>query len=233
LCIAHTNVYLVEDEGRVLIVDAGLPSFWKPLRSALAALGRSPADVVGVVLTHAHFDHVGVARRIQREWHVPVLVHPGDEHLAAHPYSYRPERARLLYPLQHPGGLKPLLDMAVAGALVVRGVSDTTALTASTSLPIPAIVLPTPGHTDGHVAIHFPDRDAVITGDALVTLDPYTGGTGAQIVARAATADSPQALHSLDALATTGSTIVLPGHGEPWRDGIASAVSAARHRGAH
>jgi glyoxylase-like metal-dependent hydrolase (beta-lactamase superfamily II) len=105
----------------------------------------------------------------------------------------------------------------------------------SPAVPLPAssTIVPTPGHTDGHVALHFPDRDALIMGDAIVTLDPYTGGTGPQIVARAATADSPEALRSLDAIVATGASILLPGHGEPWTEGAESAVAAARARGAH
>ena len=91
----------------------------------------------------------------------------------------------------------------------------------------------TPGHTYGHCALHLPGRDAVISGDALVTLDPYTGQPGPQIVAGAATADSAQAIASLDRLAATGASVVLPGHGEPWTAGVASAVELARERGAH
>lgn len=233
LCIAHTNMYLVEHGDRVLLVDAGLPSFWRPLVDALTAIGRRPSDVDGVALTHAHFDHVGIAKRIRQEWRVPVWVHSGDIRLAAHPYSYRPETARLLYPLRHPGGLRPLAAMAAAGALVVPGVREVTVLSPGAPLPGRPTIVPTPGHTAGHVALHLPDRDALLVGDAIVTLDPYTGGTGPQIVARAATADSPEALRSLDALVATGAGIVLPGHGAPWTDGIASAVRAARARGAH
>src|SRR5215207_7996074 len=62
----------------------------------------------------------------------------------------------------------------------------------------------TPGHTLDHCAQHFPDRDAVIVGDAFVTLDPYTARTGPRVVALAATADSERARASLDALAQTG-----------------------------
>ena len=95
----------------------------------------------------------------------------------------------------------------------------------------PTVVF-SPGHTYGHCALFFPERDAIITGDALVTLDPYTAQTGAQIIAGAATADSEMALASLSALAATRARIVLPGHGEPWRAGIGAAVAAARAVGA-
>jgi glyoxylase-like metal-dependent hydrolase (beta-lactamase superfamily II) len=88
-----------------------------------------------------------------------------------------------------------------------------------------------PGHTYGHCALHLPDRDVLLVGDALVTLDPYTGRTGPRIVAGAATADSDLALRSLDALAGTGARLVLPGHGEPWRDGAPRAAELARAAG--
>ncbi|GAB2969855.1 MBL fold metallo-hydrolase [Frigoribacterium salinisoli] len=230
---ADTNLYLVEHGDRVLVVDAGLPAVWPELVAALRRLGRTPADVDGVLLTHAHFDHVGTIRRVRREWQRPVWVHAADERLTRHPYRYAHERARLRYPLLYPAALPALWRMTRAGALAVHGIDDATLLTPAVPLPEGAAIVPTPGHTAGHVALHLPDRDAVLVGDALVTLDPYTGGTGPQIVAGAATADSAQALRSLDALVATGAGTVLTGHGAPWGHGIAAAVAEARRRGAH
>jgi glyoxylase-like metal-dependent hydrolase (beta-lactamase superfamily II) len=89
----------------------------------------------------------------------------------------------------------------------------------------------TPGHTYGHCSLHFPGRGAVIAGDAVVTLNPYTGHRGPQIVAGAATADSKTALSSLDALAATGAQTVLTGHGPAWTDGVARACELARAAG--
>ncbi|MGT2425014.1 hypothetical protein [Amnibacterium kyonggiense] len=89
-----------------------------------------------------------------------------------------------------------------------------------------------PGHTFGHCALHLADRDVLLTGDALVTLDPYTGRRGPRIVAGAATADSVANLRSLGVLETTFARIVLPGHGDQWRQGIRTAVELARTAGA-
>ena len=58
---AYTNWYLVEDEGGLTVVDAGVPTSWDSLHEALAALGRSPRDVRALVLTHSHFYHIGFA----------------------------------------------------------------------------------------------------------------------------------------------------------------------------
>ena len=64
-----------------------------------------------------------------------------------------------------------------------------------------------------------------------MTLNPYTGGRGPQIVSAAAAADSERALASLDALAETGARTVLVGHGEPWTHGTERIAELARERG--
>jgi glyoxylase-like metal-dependent hydrolase (beta-lactamase superfamily II) len=92
-------------------------------------------------------------------------------------------------------------------------------------------VIATPGHTDGECVFLLADRRILLTGDALVTLDPYTGFRGPRIIARAATHDSRQALQSVASLATLGVDHVLPGHGEPWQHGIESAVQSALQNG--
>jgi glyoxylase-like metal-dependent hydrolase (beta-lactamase superfamily II) len=92
-------------------------------------------------------------------------------------------------------------------------------------------VIFTPGHTHGHCSLLFADRGAVIVGDAFVMLDPYTGRRGPCVVAGAATADSAQALRSLDALAGLPADIALTGHGPPWREGMSAAIERARSAG--
>ena len=231
---AYVNCYLVEGtSGDLTLVDAGLPGVWPMLGQALRALGRTPLDLRAVVLTHAHFDHVGVAGRVRERTGATVWAHPQETYLAAHPYRYAHENARSLYPLRYPRSVPILAAMARAGALRVPGVRDTSRITPGTTLDVPGqpVVVFSAGHTFGHCALHLPDRDVLLTGDALVTLDPYTAATGPRIVAGAATADAPLALRSLDALAATGARTLLPGHGEPWTDGAEAAADLARAAG--
>jgi glyoxylase-like metal-dependent hydrolase (beta-lactamase superfamily II) len=231
---AYVNWYLVEDGGRLTIVDTGLPASWRSLPAALRELGRSPDDVEAVVLTHAHFDHMGFAERARRELGVPVWAHERERPVAAHPWRYEHERSRLPYFVRHPSFALVFARMGAAGALWVKGADDVrTYADDDGELDVPGRprVVPAPGHTHGHCALHLPERDALIAGDALVTRDPYTGGTGPRIVAGAATADSGRALASLDALAATGAGTVLTGHGEPWTGGAERAVELARAEG--
>src|SRR5918992_2372923 len=73
----YENWYLLEQGGRLTVLDAGLPGHWRDFSSALARLGRSPADVDAVLITHHHPDHAGNAERI-RAAGARALAHPAD-----------------------------------------------------------------------------------------------------------------------------------------------------------
>src|SRR3954469_14991464 len=230
---AFTNWYLIEDDDGVTVVDAGVPSSWDSLVAALPRLGRSLSDVRAVVLTHAHFDHVGFAERARRELDVPVYVHENDAPLTKHPWRYDYERPRSFYFATQPQALPIVAGFLRNRAFWPPPIKDVIRY-ADGTLPVPGSprVIFSPGHTLGHCALHYPDRDALIAGDAIVMLDPYTARRGPRLVARAATADVERNLGSLDALVETGAQIVLTGHGEPWTGGIEAAVAQARAAGA-
>ena len=229
---AFTNWFLIEDDGRLTIVDAGVRKSWDSLHEALGRLGHRPEQIEALVLTHAHFDHLGFAERARSELGVPVWVHENDVPLTRHPLQYSHERPRSLYFATQFRALPIVAALARGGAFWPTPVQSVSRFTDGT-LPVPGSprVLFTPGHTLGHCALHLADRDVVIAGDAVVMLDPYTGRTGPQIVSGAATADSERNLSSLDAIAETEVTTVLTGHGEPWREGARSAVERARAAG--
>ena len=230
---AYTNWYLVEDEAALTIVDAGVPSSWDSLHDALRELGCTPGDLRGLVLTHAHFDHIGFAERARRELGLEVWVHENDVPLTRRPRQFAHERLRTPYFLTQIDEFPIVAALLRSRAFWPSPIRDVRRYEDGT-LPLPGSprVVFTPGHTLGHCALHFPDRDAVIAGDAVVMLDPYTAARGPRIVAGAATADSPRNLATLDALAETGAATVLTGQGPPWREGAERAVDRARAAGA-
>ena len=229
---SFTNWYLVEEAGRLTIVDSGVPTSWDSFHRALRSIGRTTDDVEALVLTHAHFDHLGFAERARRTLGVPVYVHENDVPLTRHPWRYDHERRRSYYFATQVRAF-PIVAALVRNRAwwpaplrhVVRYQDGT--------LPVPGSprVVFTPGHTHGHCALHFPERSAVIAGDAIVTLDPYTARRGPCLVAGAATVDTERNLRSLDAIAATSAQTVLVGHGEPWVDGAESAAERARATG--
>jgi len=228
---ACVNWYLLADADGVTVVDAGLPRHWALLPKALARLGRRLDDVRALVLTHGHYDHVGFAERARRELRVPVHA-PRGEDIYRHPLRFPFERPPVAY-AANPGFLKVAARFAANGALWTKGVEEVTPFDDGDVLPVPGRpqVVATPGHTPGHVALHLSEDDTVITGDALVTFDPYTTLTGPRLVAKAALFDSAQNLATLGRIAETGARLLLPGHGDPWHGPAEEAVAIARRAG--
>src|SRR5688572_13053834 len=67
------NCYVVEDGDQLTLIDTGVPGQWKDLERELTAMGRSVADIRGVILTHGDTDHIGFAERLRAQG-VPIHV---------------------------------------------------------------------------------------------------------------------------------------------------------------
>ena len=102
---AYTNWYLVEDGDELTIVDAGVPTSWDSLLEAVKALGRRLEDIRALVLTHAHFDHVGFAEKARQRLDIPVYAHRREVALTRHPTRYDHEQPRSKYLLTQPKAL--------------------------------------------------------------------------------------------------------------------------------
>ena len=164
---------LLQDGTDLTVVDAGMPKSWASLESALSELGRSPSDVKALVLTHAHFDHVGFAERLRRDWAVPVFVHMLDAPLTTHPLKYDHERSTVAYAWR-PATVGVLASFIRWGMLSTPPIADVKTFADHDTLDVPGHprVVFTPGHTYGHCSLHLADRDCLIAGDVIVQTDP-------------------------------------------------------------
>lgn len=218
----YVNWFLVEEGDRLTVVDAGMPGQWPQLVAEVGRLGRSLADVEALVLTHAHVDHVGFGNRLAKETSAAVRVHPGDADASVRKF---PPFHLFLNPSSWPF----LAHSVRQGLLFTPGLDHRTTFAAGETLDVPGRlqVIHTPGHTAGSCVLHAPDRGVVFTGDALVTLDPYTRGQGPRMMLDGVHEDPAQARASLTRIADLDAGILLPGHGDPWTGGSRAAVERA------
>jgi glyoxylase-like metal-dependent hydrolase (beta-lactamase superfamily II) len=226
----YTNWYLIEQGGRLTVLDAGLPRDWRDFASALSRLGYTPADIDAVLITHHHLDHAGNAEQL-RSAGARVYAHPADApYLRGEKNRSHGSLARFLW--------RPWYAFYL-GSYVAKGITRQPAIAQLDKLadgevldvPGSPKVVYAPGHTAGSCALFCENRSLLFSGDALVTLDVVRGPRGRQgpqIVRGPFAADTDLALESLDMLAGTNAGTVLPGHGEPWPHGVKRAVEIAR-----
>jgi len=219
------NVYLIEDERGVTLIDAGIPGLWDELVTELSDMGRSISEIRGVILTHADSDHTGFAERLRRESGVPIRVHEDDAAQATGDVKEKnPSWGKVK--------VGPLLSFlwyaGTRGGLKVNPVAEVTTVRDGETLDLPGDprIIHTPGHSPGSIAIHSPAVEALFVGDALTTRHVLTGVKGPQPAPF--TLDEDRALSSLDRWSTVAARWVLPGHGPPWDGGVEEAVDRVR-----
>ncbi|MFN2526065.1 MAG: MBL fold metallo-hydrolase, partial [Actinomycetota bacterium] len=224
----YGNFYLLGDKGKFTLVDTGVPGYFDQLTELLGSLGHSLTDIDAVLITHHHQDHIGNAERIRDEGSARVFVHPRDAPIVTG--RERRPRANLAPFLWRPWILGYLSHLVRNGVLRPPPVADTEDLVDGEVLDIPGApkVLHIPGHTPGSCALFLEARRVLLSGDTLVTLDTTRGKRGPCILTGAFTYDDVQAVQSLTYLEKLDADIVLPGHGEPWKNGVAEAVQIAR-----
>ena len=206
----YVNAYLVDGDAGVVLVDTGLPRRHGAVESALGEIGRTPSDVVAILLTHAHADHTGGAARLAASTGAPVIASTGDAPAVCGDAPVPPP------PIM--GGwlrfLAPLVPRAEPVA-VDHAVDESH----GDGLPGDLAVLETPGHTPGHVCYLLDRAGGILfVGDAAVAKD---GAVGSGFMNRA----TPTWQASIDHLAHQDFETALFGHSGPIGAGASAAFA--------
>ena len=150
--------------GPWVLIDAGLPGTGHLIEQAAEGRFGPGSKPAAIVMTHGHFDHVGMLETLANQWDVPVYAHPHELPYLNGTSSYPPPDPNV------GGGM-----MSRMSPLFPRSPVDVTrrlhALPEDGSVPfMPGWRwLHTPGHAAGHVSFWREADRGLIAGDAFVT----------------------------------------------------------------
>lgn len=154
--LGGVNAYLVDDDGDLTLVDAGLPWHGGEVVDAIVEAGFVLGDLDRVLLTHYDLDHVGGLSRLDG---LDVRIYAGqsDAPLVTGRTAPRFEfpkglTQRLMGPLYSPPGneVVPTTDGEAIGSFTPYE---------------------TPGHTDGHVVYVSEALETAFLGDLVLESD--------------------------------------------------------------
>jgi glyoxylase-like metal-dependent hydrolase (beta-lactamase superfamily II) len=131
----HNNTWVIGDNDEVIVIDPGHDA-----QQVLETVGDR--EVLAVICTHGHRDHVAAAVEVAERDEAPIALHPKD-------FSWWRETHS-----DH----TPEIEMADGGAFEV---SDAR-----------LEIIVTPGHTSGSVSLYCEELGAVFSGDTLLASGP-------------------------------------------------------------
>lgn len=220
----HVHIFALLHHGKVMLFDAGLntPETIAGLDGALKHVGKSFRDVDRIFITHAHADHYGIAGLIRGRSGASVHIS------AIGRLALRKDRRgdRLTGPmkkfyLRHGlsereiAPLEPLFR-DIANYATPLDADDCTELETCETVDDNTIeVIPTPGHTAGHVCFFFREKGILLAGDHV--LPEITPNLSPDFF----TPDFrplPSFLHSLSRVGELPVAKTYPAHGAPFPD---------------
>jgi glyoxylase-like metal-dependent hydrolase (beta-lactamase superfamily II) len=192
-----TNAYLVDDDGTLTLVDAGLPWWTDEIRRGLERVAGSPMDLDRILLTHFDLDHVGGLSALEDTGAtIYVGKHDAD-------YLTGLDAPSLI---SRKGAVQRLTNVvSQPPELAVERVADGFEIGSFT-------VFETPGHTSGHVAYVSEDLGAGFLGDLVQEADGELQASPWYL-----SEDRTQVMESVISLAERAPPfeILGMGHGEP------------------
>ena len=215
----QVHAFLLDDGGGLTLIDTMYDADAHHVLDALRRLGRAPADLKRIILTHGHKSHLGGLATLKRLSGATVYAHEWEADIIA---GERKAQGVTLRPMRP---LRPYLPVYPLQIVLALGLPPGNHPPCPVDRPLkdgqrvgPLTVVAAPGHSPGHLAFWWPERRVLFAGDAIVTWPVLSAGWPAFNL------NPAQHRVSLGRLAELDSEIVAVGHGEPLTEDAAAVV---------
>ena len=200
----HVHAFLLDAGGELSLVDTLFEPDARLVLEAVRQLGRRPADVRRIAITHGHRSHLGGLAALKRETGATVFAHRWEADIVAgerraQAVSIVPHQSLKLIPFQ----LGLWLDRPRHAPCPVDELLD------EGDAFGPLQVLHAPGHSPGHLVFWWPERRFLIAGDGIATWPSLCAGW------KVFNLNHVQHKATLTRLASLEAAIVGVGHGDP------------------
>ena len=201
--IRYVNAYLLDTGDGLTLIDTGIAGSAPVIGEAVRSIGREPADIRRILVTHCHGDHAGGLAELKRLTGAPAGMHPIDAAMVREGRARRPLRAT-------PG----LLNALIFRLMIAR--SPATLEPAAIEQEIPdgeelaggLRAIHVPGHCAGQLAFLWPEH-----GDVLIAADAAANAFG--LALSPVYEDLDEGRRSLSKLAGLEYEVAGFGHGKP------------------
>lgn len=213
--IRYVNAFILDDGDGLTLIDTGMPGGHATILEAIQSIGRAPADVRRIVVTHCHSDHAGGLAELKRATSAPVFMHPVDAAMV--------REGRALRPLSPAPGLLnrlvcrfllPDAPTEVEPTAVEHEVAD------GDTLPGGLRAIHVPGHCAGQLAFLRPGG-----GGALIAADAAANAFG--LALSPMYEDLDEGRRSLAKLSALDFEVAVFGHGRPILSGASKRFARA------
>lgn len=205
------NCHLILGPQGCVLVDTGLPGSQSKVHRALRRHGLDFGDIKLIVITHAHIDHAGSARKLRQLSGASIVAHAGDldyyEHKKPMTFCATDWFSRLFL---RTGFIRRPYAAFTPDLLLQEGESLDLQ-----PYGLSGCVRHTPGHTAGSITLQLTGGDAMV-GDLLASGVLLVGLLRTGRAKRPPFEDNPhQVADQLQRLVETGSRRFYIGHGGP------------------
>ena len=139
------HCYLVRDEEGLTLIDTSLPGKAKAILKEIGKLGFQESDLKRIFLTHTDMDHIGNARELQQATGCKVYVSAEEQKYLTGETPRLPFKEKMFEKAHFTAPETELYPEHIPGYQII----------------------PTPGHTKGHVAVLY--KDCLFAGDCVST----------------------------------------------------------------